>query len=314
MTAHRGEIPAVAGHGADDVPGPDLATAAEATVPATADVGPPATGSDDGYFGPGSMTWRVLGDPVAGVGGLAALFLQALHPRALAGVDQHSDFRSDFWNRLARTGQYVMTVGYGSTADADRMAARVRRAHESVRGTDPVTGRAYAAGEPDLLRWVHVAEVSCFLDAVRRGGADISDAEADQWYAEQVVAAELLGATDVPASQAEVDDYFAAVRPELRSSATTRRAVLQLLVPPMPARVALGTPARPAWASIGVLGFALQPRWARRMHGLPGLPTTDLAASLAVRTLSGAVSVLPETWTRGPTAREALARERALRG
>lgn len=270
------------------------------------------SGPDDGYFGPGSVTWRVLADPTAGIGGLAALFLQALHPRALAGVDQHSDFRHDFWPRLARTGQYVMTTAYGSRAEADRLAGFVRRAHESVRGTDPVTGRTYSASDPDLLRWVHVAEVSCFLDAVRRSGADVSDADADRYYAEQVVAAELLGATDVPASRAEVADYFAAVRPELTASWTSRQAALRLLVPPMPTRIALGTPARPAWAALTALGFALQPRWARRMHGLPGLPTTDLGATLALRALRGAVLVLPEEWRHGPTARDALARERAV--
>ena len=272
----------------------------------------PDTPADDGYFGPGSVTWRVLADPAVGVGGLAALFLQALHPRALAGVDQHSDFRNDFWARLGRTGQYVMTTAYGSRAEADRVAGFVRRAHESVVGVDPVTGRAYAAGDPDLLRWVHVAEVSCFLDAVQRAGAGISDADADRFYAEQTVAAELLGATDVPASRAEVRDYLEAVRPELTASWTSRRAVLRLLVPPMPTRVQLATPARPAWAALTTLGFALQPRWARRMHGMPGLPTTDLAATVALRTLRGAVSALPESWRQGPTARDALARQRTL--
>lgn len=269
--------------------------------------------SDDGYFGPGSITWRVLGDPLAGLGGLSALFLQALHPLAMAGVDQHSDFHDSFWPRMQRTAEYVMTVTFADRARVDGVAARVRAAHEHVRGIDPVTGRSYAAGDEDLLRWVHVTEVSSFLETVRRAGAPISDAEADEYYREQVVAARLLGATDVPASRAEVADYVDDVRRrDLRASATSRAAALRLLVPPMSLRTTLTTPARPAWTAVAALGFALQPRWARRMHGVPALPTTDVAATVTVRALRAAVLALPEDWQRGPVAREALARERAV--
>lgn len=271
---------------------------------------------EDGYFGPGSVTWRVLADPAAGPGGLASLFLQALHPRALAGVDQHSGFRDDdeFWPRLARTAEYVMTVTYGPRDRVEDVTGRVRAAHEHVRGTDPVTGRPYAAGDPDLLRWVHVTEVAGFLEAVRRAGAPISDADADRFYAEQVTAAELLGATDVPASRAEVADFFADMRADLVSSPVSRAAVRRLLVPPMSWRTTLTTPARPAWTAIATLGFALQPRWARRLHGVPTTPATDLAATAALRALRGTVLALPERFHHGPMAREALARERQALG
>jgi len=272
------------------------------------------SGSRDGYFGPGSMTWRVLSDPAAGPGGLAALFLQALHPRAMAGVDQHSDFRGDFWPRLQRTSQYVMTVAFGSRADADRLAARVRHAHTFVHGVDPVSGRTYSADDPDLLRWVHTAEMWGFLEAVRRAGPGLSEADADHFLDEQQVAATLLGCEDVPTTCADVTAYFDAVRPELMASSTSRRAALGLLVPPMAPRFAWATPARPAWAALASLAFALQPRWARRMHGLPGLPTTDLAATVALRALRTAMLTLPETWRQGPTARDALAHERAVAG
>lgn len=265
---------------------------------------------ESGYFGPGSVTWRVMADPAAGAGGLAALFMQALHPRAMAGVAEHSDFDTAFWPRLSRTAEYVMTVTFSSRERVDAVAAKVRAVHEHVHGVDPVTGLVYRASDPDLLRWVHVTEVWGFLDAVRRAGSGLSDDDADRFLAEQVRAAQLLGATDVPASRAEVADYFEAVRPELRASATSRRAALRLLAPPMPARVQLTTPARPAWAALASLGFALQPRWARRMHGLPGLPTTDLAAGLVVRGLRAGVLALPETWRHGPTTREALSREK----
>ena len=252
---------------------------------------------DTGYFGPGSMTRRVIGDPAAGVGGIRALFLQALHPRAMAGVAQHSDFADDFWPRLRRTAEYVTTIAFGTTAEADAAAARVRAVHRMVRGIDEVTGLPYAADDPDLLRWVHVTEVSSFLDAVRRGGLRLTDHEADEFYAEQVTAAGLLGATGIPASRAEVADYLAAVRPELRASSVAREAAVRLALPPMPLRVQLFTPARPAWAGVAALAYSMLPAWARRCYGLPGLPGTELAATVALRGLRAAALSLPPSLT-----------------
>lgn len=248
---------------------------------------------DVGLFGPGSVTWRVIRDPAAGVGGIRALFLQALHPRAMAGVHEHSSFPDDFWPRLQRTADYVTTVAFGTTAEVDAAAARVRSVHRAIRGTDPVSGQRYSANDPELLRWIHVCEVSSFLDAVRRGGLGITDAEADEFLAEQVGPAMLLGATDLPASRAEVRDYLRDIRPELAASPVSRRAALRLTLPPMPLRAELLTPARPVWTGIAAVAFALLPRWARRMYGLPGLPTTDLAATLSLRGLRRAVLAIP---------------------
>jgi uncharacterized protein (DUF2236 family) len=215
----------------------------------------------------------------------------------MAGVAQHSNFADDFWPRLRRTAEYVTTVAFGSTTQADEAAARVRRVHRMVRGIDEVSGLPYAADDPDLLRWVHVTEVSSFLDAVRRGGLRLTDSEADEFYAEQVTAAGLLGATGIPASRAEVADYFTTVRPELLASKVAREAAVRLALPPMPVRVQLLTPARPAWASVAALAYALLPAWARRCYGLPGLPGTELAATVALRGLRTAALSLPPSLT-----------------
>jgi uncharacterized protein (DUF2236 family) len=268
---------------------------------------------DLGYFGPDSVTWRVLGDPAAGVGGLSALFLQALHPRAMAGVHEHSDFRTNFWARLQRTAEYVTTVSFGTRAQVDAAAARVRAVHRRVRGVDPVTGAPYAADDPDLLRWIHVSEVFSLLDAARRGGLGLTDAEADEFLAEQVRAARLVGLEDVPTSRAATAAYFGRVRPELVASPVARRAVLRLAVPPLSLRATLTTPARPAWTTVAGLAFALLPRWARRVYGLPGLPTTDLAATVVLRALRTAALQLPEQWRHGPIVQAALARARTTR-
>jgi len=119
--------------------------------------------ADDGYFGAASVTWRLNGDLSAPLAGLRSLLVQALHPLAMAGVDQHSDWRADPAGRLASTSAYLVTITYGDRAGADRAAARVRKIHERVRGTDPVTGKPYQAGDPDLLLWVHAGLVDSVL-------------------------------------------------------------------------------------------------------------------------------------------------------
>jgi uncharacterized protein (DUF2236 family) len=116
--------------------------------------GVPEQPADDGFFGPASVTWRTSNDLSAPVAGLRALMMQALHPLAMAGVDQHSDWRTDPVGRLAATSAYLATVSFGDRAAAEHAAARVRRIHEHVRGTDAVTGRPYTATDPALLLWV----------------------------------------------------------------------------------------------------------------------------------------------------------------
>src|SRR5580693_7381575 len=128
--------------------------------------GVPEDAADDGLFGPASVAWRVGTDLASPVAGLRSLLMQALHPLAMAGVDQHSGWRRDPVGRLAATTTYLTTVTFGDRAAAGQAAARVRRIHDHVRGIDAVTGRPYAAGDPALLLWVHAALVQSSLAAV----------------------------------------------------------------------------------------------------------------------------------------------------
>jgi uncharacterized protein (DUF2236 family) len=257
---------------------------------------------DPGIFGPQSITWRVHADPLLALAGLRALLLQALHPLAMAGVAAHSEFRADPWGRLVRTARYVGTVTYGTTADAHRAAARVRGLHRTVNGIDPVSNRPYSASDPELLTWVHVTEVDSFLSTARRGGLPLTDAEADRYVAEQAVAGALLGVPDdlAPHSVAQIADCYARMRPQLEVGAQAREAAAFVIHPPMPHRVALLTPARPAWYGLGALAFALLPPWVRRMYRLPRLPMTDVGATLAVRTLHTGLMLLPKAQRDGP--------------
>ncbi|WP_129668635.1 oxygenase MpaB family protein [Phytoactinopolyspora endophytica] len=266
-----------------------------------------ARAPDLGLFGPDSVSWRVHREPILWLAGLRALYLQALHPRAVAGVVQNSDFRRDCWTRLMRTAEYVTTVVYGTTDDAQRAAERIRRIHDALRAHDPETGEEYRVDEPHLLRWVHVNEVESFLSTAQRAGVRLSDDEVDRYYTEQLRAAELVGLDPaiVPASAAEVDEYYRTIRPELALTPAARDVALFLTVPPMPRKLSW-TIGRPAWLTVAGTAFALLPRWARRLYRTPGFPTTDLSATLTIRGMRGVISALPIR--EGPIYREAMRR------
>lgn len=263
-----------------------------------------------GLFGPDSLTWRVHADPVLWVAGLRALLLQAVHPAAMAGVLNHSDFRADPWGRLFRTADYVGVVSFGSLDEVEAIGARVRGIHARVRGRDERTGLSYSASDPALLRWVHCCEVESFVTTYRRAGGRLTDGEVDGYYAEQTRAAAVVGLdrATVPASAAAIASYFESLHGELAVDGRTRRTASYVLAPPMPRWVQLATPARPVWAGIASLAVALLPGWARRLYGLPVLPGSDAAATLSVRALRTAVQRGPARFHEGPHLRAAKER------
>jgi len=266
--------------------------------------------ADVGLFGPDSVTWRVHADPSMALAGLRALLLQAVHPLAMAGVAQHSDFRGDPWGRLFRTAEYVAVTTYGTTREAERAAARVRGIHRRLSGVEPESGTPYRVDDPELLLWVHCSEAESFLSTAVRCGLRLTPADRDRYYAEQVRAAELVGvdAADVPSSVREMQDYFTGIRPQLRVTAEARRTAAFVLWPPMPSLVSLGTPARPAWVALAAAAGAMLPRWARRLYSLPGLPTTDVAATAAGLAFRTGLLVVPERLRHGPHVQDARRR------
>ncbi|KUY91499.1 MULTISPECIES: oxygenase MpaB family protein [unclassified Burkholderia] len=219
---------------------------------------------DPGLFGPDAVCWRVHADFTSMMtGGIAALLLQALHPLALAGVWDHSSFRTDILGRLRRTATFITGTTFGSRADALALIERVKAIHSRVSGTAP-DGRPYRADDPALLTWVHVAEVSSFLAAhLRYVNPSLSGEQQDVYYAETALIAELLGARDVPRSRAEVAAYFTRMQPELEAGPRTFD-VMDILL-----NVPISTPAlRPAASLIMHAGIDLLPNWAQRMLGV----------------------------------------------
>ena len=226
-------------------------------------------GSDRGLFGPGSAAWQVHADLSLTVGAVRALVLQSLHPLTIAAVADHSGFRTDPMGRLHRTAEFVTLTTFGTTEAAEAAIRRVRGVHRKVVGVAP-DGRPYAASDPHLLTWVHVAEVDSFLAAYRRyGAAPLDDRRADQYVREMAVVAEKLGAADVPRSVAELDASIRSFRPELAAGRLARDALRFLVLPPWPLA------ARGPYTVVAAAALGLLPGWARRMLWVPPAPVTN---------------------------------------
>ena len=269
------------------------------------------TTPDPGLFGPDSVTWRIHGDPAMALAGFRSLLLQAVHPLVMAGFDANSAFRDDPWGRLRRTGEWVSTVTYGTTQEAEQAGAVLRAVHGRLKpGIEPETGRAYRVDDPELLLWVHCTEVESFLSTYRRCGGELAAGDGDRYVDEMRASARLVGLDPdaVPRTEAGIEEYYERVRPDLRVSSVARRNALWGLAPPMPRWVQLATPARPAWAALVATSGAMLPRWARRLYGLPGLPTTDLTATLSGRALRTTLAALPDAWIQSPAHRAARTR------
>ncbi|MFC9229170.1 oxygenase MpaB family protein [Streptomyces decoyicus] len=219
-------------------------------------------------------------DPMMWIAGVRALYLQALHPRAVRGVFQNSDFRRDAWGRLMRTARFVGTLSYGTTDAAEQAGATVRRIHRRLSATDPATGERYGIDEPDLLLWVHCAEVDSYLHVLRRSGYPVSDAQADAYVHEQRESARLVGLdpAGVPGSRAALAAYFARVRPELALTREAREVDDFLRRPPTPAPL---VPARALiWHRVARLAYGALPAYAHELYGRPAPPAATVTRRL----------------------------------
>ncbi|TDD83584.1 DUF2236 domain-containing protein [Actinomadura rubrisoli] len=247
-----------------------------------------------------------MGEPVLMVGGVRALLLQALHPRTMWGTAQNSELMDPAaaWARLARTVEFVRVRTYGTDAEVERAGRRIRKLHSKLTGLDLRTGEAFRVDDPENLLWVHLGEVDSYLDVARRAGVPLSGADADAFVDEQRRAAAVVGLdpADVPASVAEMRDYYARMRPRIWACSQAREGLRRMFSPAVPRHL---LPLKLAAPGIGMLVVSTLPRWARRMYGLPGLPTSDLAATLALKGLYRTTHVVPERYRYTPDAQRA---------
>jgi uncharacterized protein (DUF2236 family) len=213
---------------------------------------------------------RVHGDSSMFIGGITALLLQSLHPLAMAAVAGHSGYRGDPWGRLQRTSYFLAVTTFGRTSDAQEEIRKVRAIHQRITGTAP-DGRPYAASDPHLLTWVHIAEADSFLRAHTRFGAEpLDQAGRDGYVADLARIGAELGVPDPPRTEAELTARITSYRGELAGTAQAREAArFLLLTPPLPAM------ARPPYAVLAAAAVSLLPGWARRPLRLPRLPATE---------------------------------------
>ena len=236
----------------------------------------PVPTSDEALFPKDSPIRMVHADIVAMmVGGVRGLLLQMLHPHALQGVLDHSNFRTDMHGRLRRTARFIAVTTFGHRDDAMAAVDRVNRIHAKVGGTLP-DGTAYSATDPRTLAWVHVAEATSFLAAyLRHVRPDMPGSEQDEYYRQFAVIAQALGADPVPIDRREAEAIFRDLRTDLTVSPAARE-IAQLVLTQKPA----GSP--PAvQALLGAEAVALLPPFARSMLALerPGLAAIPARAA-----------------------------------
>lgn len=250
---------------------------------------------DPGLIGPGSVSWEVLADVTAMVGGIRALLVQTAHPEVVAGVEEHSRYRDDPLGRLGRTSYYVTETTYGATTEVEAAVAFVRRAHRPVHGTSG-RGAAYDANDPALAAWVHNVLTDSFLAAFQAyGPRRLSPREADRFVAEQTRVGELLGAESLPRRAPELREWVVD-HPALANSDAQADAVAFLRRPPMKA------PTRAGYELLFQGAAATIPAKLRDLIGIRPAPAADANGALMVKALR---------WALGPSPVWRVALERA---
>ncbi len=248
------------------------------------------SGQDKGFFGPSSATWAVHGSLPTLVGGVRSLLMQALHPGALAGVDEHSRYEDDPLGRLAGTTQWLTVVTFGDTAMAERECERVRGIHRKVNGSYLNTQgqqKDYQATDSDLLRWVHVAFTDSFLTTHLVWGGAIPGGP-DQYVREWAIAGEMVGVTDPPRSFDELQDQLNAFRPDLCGGERALRTVKFVRNAPVPLA------AKAPYSVLFAGAAATMPKYQRELLGLPTISLTAVKPLMA-----GMLASLG--WVLGPT-------------
>lgn len=291
---------------------------ARTTVYGPAEIADPA--SVDWLLGPDSVAWRILTTPVVPlIGGLRTLAIEALHPHAMRGVFEHSDYLQRPLGRLQRTATYVAATALGTVEEAERAAGLVRSIHKRVRGRDPVTGRDYSADDPDAQVWVHLAQWYSYLVAHRVYVGDLTPEEEDRFVAEGVPLATLVGTPGemVPSSVAEARAYFEEVKPSLCLTEGAVEAIRFVTGRRWPSTVQQ-LAVLPGTRLLGTAAIATIPRDLRRLMSVDRPSAIDAAEITAVRAALPAAQLLAplvlKRWVAGSIGDAYFLRAYRIRG
>ncbi len=245
---------------------------------------------DHGFFGPGSVTWKVWTYPTSlTIGFQRAVVVEELDPALVAAVDKTHDIYKRPRTRYDRTLRYFATVAFGSSREASKVADVLVKVHSKAIGTEPYSGTGYDANDPASQLWIHLTAWHSILKAYETyGPGRLTDAEEAQYWAECAVAAELqtCAPDDVPRTREGIREYFDSMRPQLSGSPIARQAMDHLLraevmLPPMPLLLRPG-----AWVVSRVLRagtIATMPRWMREMADLEQGRVTSLVATVLLK-------------------------------
>lgn len=246
---------------------------------------------DLGIFGPSSKVWRLHAKPLGLVGGIRALIIQSTEPRSLAGVVQHSHFKTDPLGRFSRTAEFIGVTTYGERLDVERAVRRVLKVHESVVGVDPVTGLDYDANDPILLAFVHNALVESIATTNRYCRPLLRASTLDSYVSEMARLGTLMGVPDQELPRTYRDVVLWVERfPTLTVSEYTLMAFEGLRSLPVEDVI------RPAWELAVRAATATLPRWIKAELGVKENPLEDLAVLRA--TAAGSLLlglILPES-------------------
>ncbi len=241
---------------------------------------------DPGLCGPDSVTWPVVGDASAFVGGIRALLIQAAHPEVVAGVSDHSRYREDPLGRLSRTSAYVTATSFGAMPEVEAAVAMVRRAHRPVTGRSH-RGETYSAGSPALAAWVHNALTDSFLQAYQfYGPRRLTTAEADRFVVEQAAIGRLLAADPTPATASSLANWIAG-HPALGPSPGLVDAVGFVRSPPLPLHVKI------PYRLLYMAAAATVPPRVRTILGIRTYPGAIAAGRLMIGALRWALGSSP---------------------
>jgi len=296
----------------------DLAAAVRTLLPSsqrTLPIRDPAP--DPGLFGPGSVTWRVMAEPMLMLGAGRALLMQAAHPLVAEGAIEHSTYATDPYGRFERTVEWVTTVCFGTTAEARRSSRHVNRLHGAVQGrlkrghgTQAVAGgSAYSGRDRELLRWVHATFVDTMLVTHDAFVGGLTEEDADRFVREWEAVAALMGVPrgslweNRAALRAYVTEQQETGSGQALPGAGSRLVARTVLSPPVSSAAM-----RPGWAGGTFAPAGLLPPAIRRAYGIrwtPAHAAAHGAMSLGLRT--GRIA-LPRRLRVSPVHDYALAR------